>query len=247
MHDFAVDISGALQRRETVVFSMNCSIQYSGRAESFLPDGDRLVIIKQDGTLLVHQPQGSAPVNYMAEGSEHSLVQDSSGLRLLSRNRARKEQLAITINHLHFIQSKQMVDGRKIELAGSERDMAEMLFQQPSLIEEGFTPLSREEHTRYGFIDIFGFDRDNVLVVIECKRYTADLAAVTQLRRYVERVKKRRGLEKVRGVIAAPAISKNALRMLHDLGFSFRKVTPPRYLEEHGKRQRRLGDFHSGP
>ncbi|MBU0979354.1 MAG: endonuclease NucS [Nanoarchaeota archaeon] len=243
MKQFALSLNEALRKNETIIFSVNCNIRYSGRAESFLPDGDRLIIIKQDGTMLVHQPKGSSPVNYMKEGSSHSFIQKGSGLFLLSGNISQKEFMDIKINGIHFIQTKELVDGQKIQLAGSERDMADMIYAEPKLIERGFRPLSREEHTKYGFIDVFGHDKDNILVIIECKRYSADLSAVQQLRRYVEKMKKSKGLKRIRGIIAAPKISANAEKMLKDFGFEFKAIKPPKYLERHDKKQKRLGEF----
>ena len=118
-----------------------------------------------------------------------------------------------------------------------------MLYNNPEMIEEGFRPLSMEEHTKYGFIDVFGYDKENVLTVIECKRYSGDLKAVSQLRRYVEKIKSAKGIENVRGVLACPKMSDNALKMLTDFGFEFKSVKPPKYLEKFDKKQRSLGHF----
>ncbi|MBS3132897.1 DUF91 domain-containing protein [Candidatus Woesearchaeota archaeon] len=67
-------VNEALKNGKSVVLGCNCSVNYSGRAESFLADGDRIIIIKSDKTLLIHQPHGSNPVNYMKEGSSHKLL-----------------------------------------------------------------------------------------------------------------------------------------------------------------------------
>jgi hypothetical protein len=79
--------------------------------------------------------------------------------------------------------------------------------------------------------------------VIECKRYRGDLSAVTQLRRYVEKIKEAKGVDNVRGILICPKISPNALRMLQDCGFSFKAVNPPNYLERYDKGQKRLDGF----
>ncbi len=80
-------------------------------------------------------------------------------------------------------------------------------------------------------------------MVIECKRFKADLAAVTQLRRYVEKVRESKGIEHVRGIIAAPYISDNAKAMLEDWGFSFVSLDPPKFKEKLKKSQSKLSDF----
>ena len=238
-----IDVTESLRKGETIVISCNCTISYSGRAESYLPPGDRLVIIKADGTLLVHQPKGSSPVNYMKEGATHHFLNTGEGWRLESVHIANKEHLEIDMSQVHSISNSVLVDNSSLQLQGTERDMSDMIYDNPGLIEPGFTPLSREEHTKVGFIDVCGHDRDNNLLIVECKRYSADFHAVEQLERYVEKIKKARGVDKVRGIIAAPKISPNAEALLRQKGFLFKAVEPPMKLERHRKQQKRLGEF----
>ena len=237
------EFNRALKNGRSIVLSCNCTVDYSGRAESSLAEGDRLIIIKSDGTLLVHQPHGSNPVNYMKEGSSHNLAEDGRSVVLSSSHASLKEFITLSISKIHSLQILDLHDPARIRLKGSEKDMADMIYRNPKLIGPDFRPLSREEHTKYGFIDVFGHDGSNVLVVVECKRQSADLKAVDQLMRYVKKLKQLRGLDKVRGIIAAPKISPNALRMLHDHGFEFRPVNPPKYLEKHGRSEKKLSAF----
>lgn len=241
--EFASKINEAISKSQLIFIACNCTIWYSGRAESFLPEGDRIIIIKPDKNLLVHQPKGSAPVNYMKEDSYHSISKIDDGLFINSSNLQLKEYLDIKINALHFYHTQSLEDNQKIQISGTEKDMADYIYSNPGVIEQGFKPLSTEEHTKYGFIDVFGHDKNNVLVVIECKRYTGDLKAVDQLGRYVEKIKKSRGLNSVRGILACPKISPNALMMLHDLGFEYREIRPPKYLERYDKKQKSVLDF----
>lgn len=235
------ELEGAIARNESIVLAAQCEIWYSGRAESYLPEGDRILIIKEDKTLLVHQPTGNNPVNYMKPGTAHSLSLDNGMLSLNSQNLP--EYMDIRITKVHFLSSSQLTDNKSIEIAGTEKDMADTICSNPELIEPGFKPLSQEEHTKYGFIDVFGYDKDNILTVVECKRYRGDLQAVTQLRRYVEKIKEAKGVSQVRGILACPKISPNALSMLQDWGFSFAAVEPPKYLRRYGKDQKTLDSF----
>jgi len=241
--DYVTLLNDALRRNETVIIACNCSIRYSGRAESFLEDGDRVIIIKADNTLLVHQPSGNNPINYMKQNTTHNLALAGNKMVLQSRNLAQKENMDITINKMYFFNSQKLEDGRSIVISGTEADMAKMLYDNPELIEKGFAPVSQEEQTKYGFIDVLGIDKDGMLTVVECKRYCADLGAVTQLRRYVERLMVSKGITKVRGIIAAPKITPNAQKMLEDWGYSFVSVRPPKYLEDFNKKQSRLDNF----
>lgn len=233
----------AVQKNAVIVLSCSCEIHYSGRAESFLGSGDRLIVIKADKTILIHQPAGSTPINYMKEGTSYNLVREEGKLVLHCSNIPVKEYLDIFISKVYSFQQLQLEDNAKIRLVGSERDMSDMIYDRPELIEPSFRPLSREEHTKYGFIDVFGYDRNNILVVIECKRYSADFKAVEQLQRYIKKIKQLRGVDKVRGIIAAPEISPNTLQLLKDHGFEYRKIAPPRYLERFNSGQKSLGEY----
>lgn len=235
-------IQAALANQETIVFGATVEVTYAGRAQSYLAPGDRLVIIKPDRTLLIHQPTGSTPVNYMKAHATHSLAREAAGTYLRSSADHGRESLVIQIHRFHFCHTHKLADGHRLSLAGTEAEMSDYLYANPSLVEEGFAPLSREEHTKVGFVDLFGHDRNGNLVVVECKRYQADPKAVDQLRRYVEKMKAVRGVSRVRGIIAAPGISPKAATMLHDYGFSFARVKPPQRLEV-GPSQARLPGY----
>ena len=240
---YALALREALKAKKCVMISCNCSIMYSGRAESFLDFGDRMIVIKEDATLLVHQREGSNPVNYMKQDSFHIVSFHKGVIKIKSKHIALKEFMDIEIKEIYGLHARLLEDHKSIVIQGTEKDMSDMIFAQPSLIEPGFKPLSQEEHTLYGFIDVFGYDKDNVLTIIECKRFVADPKAVDQLQRYVRKIKSSKGVDKVRGILAAPRISPNAQKMLDDLKFEFRQINPPKYLERYHKDQRALKDF----
>lgn len=243
INEYKTLLADALKRNETVIITCKCEVKYSGRAESFLAEGDRILLIKSDSTLLVHQPTGNNPINYMKPNTSHDLVLEDGNLMLKARNQMQKESMDIKLKKIYFFNSYKLEDGQSILLTGTEEDMARMLYENPERIEKGFRPVSTEEQTAYGFIDVLGVDKDGVLTAVECKRYCADLAAVTQLRRYVEKLMVSKGISKVRGILAAPKITPNALQMLTDWGYTFVAVNPPKYMEELNKRQSRLDYF----
>lgn len=240
MDEHISSIRDALKRNETIVFAANCMVEYSGRAETHLPAGDRIIIIKSDNTLLIHQPQGSTPVNWM---KETQIDIEKDGDHYVLQCKTPKEFLDIHLNSIHFVNTAKLSDGQKLQLTGHERDMADMIAADPSVIEEGLRFAGQEEQTKYGFIDVLCHDNDGELVVIECKRYKGGLAAVTQLRRYVERIKELKGIDKVRGILACPAMTGNAKKMLEDWGFEHVNIEPPKYLERFKKDQRQIGDY----
>jgi endonuclease len=243
LKEYVVLLNDAIKRNETIVFSCKCTVHYSGRAESYLEKGDRVVIIKADNTILVHQPKGNNPINYMKQETSHKFATKNGKLQLRCSHLSNKEFMDVIISRMYFFNTHKLEDGRTITVSGTEKDMSDMLYEHPDMIEKGFTPISREEQTKYGFIDVFGYDKENILTVVECKRFKADLSAVSQLRRYVGRIKKLKGVEHVRGILAAPKITSNAKKMLEDWGFSFVVVHPPKYHERFDKKQSTLEVF----
>ena len=238
---FIDDLKIAFKNKKNIILIASCSISYSGRTETFLDVGERIIFVKPDGTLLVHQNKGNTPINYMKEGTEHSLNLEPLGIR--SYNKSSKEYMDISLLEIKNLVVSSLTDNEKLQLAGSEKDMSDMIFSSPRLIEQGFKPLSREEHTKFGFIDVFGYDKDGVFVVVECKRNTANFQAVEQLERYVNKIKESKGLNNVRGIIAAPSITPKALDMLKGKNFSFCVVNPPKKLERSQVNQKVLVDY----
>ena len=242
IHAFQELTESALRTHQTLVAFVRCEVTYSGRAETFLPEGDRMIVLKPDGTLLIHQPEGSAPVNYMKSGTEVSFSREDGAFTLSARNAKEKAWLTLAVRLVYGALAQRLEDGQQLDLAGNERDMSDWIRDNPRAIGASFRPVAREEQTDVGFIDVLGHDGKD-LVVVECKRVTASLSAVDQLRRYVERVQQVRGAKRVKGVLAAPDITPNALEMLTSWGFAFRKVEPLRRLERWQKGQARLGEY----
>jgi endonuclease len=243
--EFREAFKAALSKNESIVIFCNCEIVYSGRAEAFLRKGDRMIIIKNDKTVVVHQPEGSAAINYMRTGSSCELEKLEDHLLLKVKSPDAKEFLEVEIFRVHSMIHHKLEDGIKQELAGNEKDMSDMIKDHPELISPDFKPLSREEHTTFGFIDVFGHDKKGNFVIVECKRYTASLQCVTQLRRYVEKISELKGVDikRVKGVMASPSISPNALEMLKKWNGEWKQVSPPKRLERHSKNQRHLGEW----
>lgn len=233
----------ALNKKEFIVFGAECEVNYSGRAETHLAKGQRVIIIKQDSSIQIHQPFGNAPINYMKEETDHSLRLLPSSILLSSYNIPLGEFMDIIIYGVLFFNKVKIDDWHKLQLTGTEQDMSNMIYENPSIIEKGLRPVKQEEQTQYGFIDVLCKDENNNLVVIECKRFKADFSAVSQLRRYVEKVKEIKGINNVRGILAAPSITSNAEKMLQDYGFKFTNIEPPKYMEKLKKSQKSLSEF----
>ena len=221
-------IRQAIARSETAIIVGKCTIDYTGRITSSLGPGERIMIIKADRSVVVHQPKGVMPVNYMKERSEIT-ISSHDGLTISVSSIRHKEVMHAHFTDLRSVFTSGLFDAETISLSGTERDMADMILENPLLIDPSFAPLSREEHTRFGFIDVFGHDRAGNLVIVECKRVQADYPAVMQLKRYVDRIAEAKGMSasSIRGIIAAPSISSSALEYARTLGYEFRTIDPP--------------------
>lgn len=241
--EFIEGFYDAIRKNACVSFFCNCEIDYDGRAQTNLGRGDRLIVIKSDNTMLVHQPTSNNPVNYMKPGTAYDIERVDNHLVLKTKNLELKEFMNIEIFRVYDFISQVLEDGQKLELAGNERDMSDMIKENPRLISKDFKPLSREEHTKFGFIDVFGHDGKGNLIIVECKRYVGGLKCVSQLRRYVEKIKELKGIDNVTGILACPDISTNALDMLHKWGLDWKKVEPPKHLERYNKSQKSLFEW----
>ncbi len=117
------------------------------------------------------------------------------------------------------------MDSGEFILNASEYDMHKAVLLKPSLLEEGFKPISYEKHIEPGFVDIYGEDKNGKLVVVEVKRKTAGKEAALQLARYIDAIKTKANRE-LRGVLAAPSLGKDVQRMLATLGLEFKALDP---------------------
>jgi len=243
LNEAFMQIQSSLSKKFTTIIMCNCEINYFGRARSYLGEGDRMIIIKSDSSILIHKPKGRNPINWMSSNPEITLNMELDYFELKASSVKPKEDLSVNIFEAYAVTSYPLVDTEQLKLAGSERDMSDMIYENPKLISEDFKPINREEQTEYGFLDVFGHDSKGNFVIVECKRYTAGLGAVTQLRRYAEKVKSSKGVKKVIGILASPSISPRALKMLNDWGFVYKPINPPRTFKEESGSQLKIDKY----
>jgi RecB family endonuclease NucS len=182
-----------LLRKDCIVLVGSCIVNYFGRASSILPRGERVVILKPDGTVLVHQKEKREPVNWNPPGCRASARAVDGMLQITSVRTRPREVLVISFDSLKMASRFSLHDEEELYLFGTESQIVEEVVKNPSLIEEGFRPITKELRTEYGMIDLYGVDKQGNVVVIEFKRGRAGLDAVSQLKRYVDELKKERG------------------------------------------------------
>lgn len=209
-------------RTATITIVAKCRIEYEGRAASTATSAWRMIIIKEDGTVLVHEHSGRNPLNWQPKA--YITVSEEGNDVVIKALRARpREILKIYIESDADVIVARLGKG-KFLLKGTEAGIVEELALNPELIEEGARLVSREVSTPHGRIDVVLKGRDGRLILVEVKRSVADVDAVFQLRRYVEYYKQL-GID-AKGVIAAPCLSPRAQKVLVSLGFKHVKVEP---------------------
>ena len=219
-------IRDALSRHMLTVLLGNCRVEYEGRASSTLEWGVRLVILKTDGSVLIHRPTGYEPVNWQPPGSSFRVEVLDDNLKLTAVRSQPKEILNIFFSQIHHILTSSLADTGEFSLYVSELDMKKAILASPSLIEEGFHPLSAEKEAgEAGFVDVFGEDRNGNLVVIEIKRVQAGKDAVLQLKRYVDALRGKFN-RPIRGILVAPEIQKDAQFLLAVNNLEFKQLSP---------------------
>jgi len=226
-HEEVIEIvEDGIRFHRMILLVASCQIRFDGRAKSFLPFGERLLIIKSDGSLLIHTNKKYQPVNWQSHGCRIQLEKKDDILHIVSRKTNPLEILRVEVEKSKLITSFILEDDQKISVFGSEEDMVKIVYQNPEMIEEGFKPFKRERVTDTGEIDIYGVDKHNNLVVIEAKIRTASHTAVHQLIRYVDSIKEKNPEKKVRGILLAPAVTPKARKILDKNSLEFRRMIP---------------------
>jgi RecB family endonuclease NucS len=226
----AAAIEKALTQRRTLIVAGNCHVHYTGRAKSTLEPGERLLIIKEDGSLLVHRPVGYEPVNWQPAGSVFHVQSKDNALEVHGVRQKPRESVRVTFDAVYMVSALNLADSGDFLLHATEDDMHRAILLKPELFEDGFKPISWEKKVEPGFVDIYGEDKNGKLVIVEVKRKTASKEAALQLAKYIEPIKAKVNRE-LRGVLVAPSLGKDVQRLLATLGLEFKALDPKKCAE----------------
>jgi RecB family endonuclease NucS len=182
-----------------------CSVDYIGRLTAHLPMAPRLLLVKNDGSVLVHSDGGSyKPLNWMsppcrlAESEDEWIVTNKAG-----------EQLVISIAEILHDSSHELGVDPGLIKDGVEAHLQILLAQHIHTLGEGFRLVRREYPTAIGPVDILARDANGATVAVEIKR-RGEIDGVEQLTRYLELLNRDPLLSPVRGVFAAQEIKPQA-------------------------------------
>ena len=201
-----------------------CTVDYQGRAKSFLDWGDRLIIIKQDGNLIVHQPVLREPINWQPAGSINDFKVKNDFFILKSRHRKPPEKMKILFKNIYTVIISSLKDEAQLRIAGMEADVVQQIIDDPSCVEEGLRIHKQEKQVSSGMIDLFAYDKEHRPVIIEVKRSLATISNVHQLRMYVNDIQKESDGANVRGILCAPRIPSMIKNLLIDYNLEWKEV-----------------------
>ncbi|KQY23550.1 hypothetical protein ASD16_13650 [Cellulomonas sp. Root485] len=203
----------------------SCSARYSGRLNAHLPLATRLVVVKADGSVLLHSDGGSyKPLNWMSppctlavsEPSEEALAAGVTAVWTVQHQKS-DDRLEIDLYEvLHDSAHELGVDPGLVK-DGVEAHLQELLAAQILLLGTGHTLVRREYPTAIGPVDILAKDPAGGTVAVEIKR-RGDIDGVEQLTRYLELLNRDPHLAPVRGVFAAQEIKPQARVLATDRG-----------------------------
>jgi RecB family endonuclease NucS len=202
-----------------------CSVDYAGRLSAHLPRAKRLLVMKADGSVLVHSDSGSyKPLNWMnppctVTVQEPNADQLEIGVVQVWQVQQAKTDDVLMISIFEVISEVEHELGEDPGLIkdGVEKHLQELLAEQLHLVGEGSTLVRREYFTAIGPVDILMRDADGGTVAIELKR-RGDIDGVEQLTRYLELLNRDPLLAPVRGIFAAQEIKPQARKLAEDRG-----------------------------
>ncbi len=205
-----------------------CEVRYTGRLNAILPESTRLLMLKADGSVLVHADCGGfKPLNWMTPPT----VIEEDGQMLVVRKRAGKteDRLEIRVHEVLSDIEHDMggeVPGGEVlglQKEGAERDLQELLAERPDVLGEALRLVRREWPTDIGPVDLMCRDPSGGWVAVEIKRI-GTIEAVEQLSRYLERIRIDPALAETRGVLAAQRLKPQAVVLAEARGIRCAEV-----------------------
>ena len=242
--DAAEILDKAFRARNLVFLIGNCRVDYEGRASSTLEWGERIIMVKQDGSVLVHRPTGYEPVNWQPPKCMMSVRLQDGVLVVGAVRQQPKEAVSIEFREISLAATGKLTDQGEFALHVTEEQMKQAILAAPDLVELDLKPLEEEKSLGgAGFTDILAEDKKGNLVIIEIKRVSASKDAVMQLERYLDTMRKRIA-RPIRGLVVAPELRRNAEPLLESLKLEFVRLAPEKCFKVlKNKKDAKLSQF----
>lgn len=202
-----------------------CSVDYEGRLSAHLPLATRLLMVKADGSVLVHSDGGSyKPLNWMSPPCSMTEVapdeaEAAGGVTLVweVRHTKSEDRLRIRLHEVHHDSTHELGVDPGLVKDGVEAHLQELLAEHITTLGEGWSLTRREHMTPIGPVDILCRDATGGSVAVEIKR-RGEIDGVEQLTRYLELMNRDPLLAPVTGVFAAQVIKPQARTLAEDRG-----------------------------
>ena len=197
-----------------------CQVDYAGRLTAHLPMATRLIMVKNDGSVLVHSDGGSyKPLNWMSPPCTVVEAATEDGVAEWLVTGKEDDTLRILLEEvLHDSEHDLGVDPglRKDDV---EKHLQELIADHPSTLSAGLRLVRREFPTSIGSVDLMCRDAEGRSVAVEIKR-RGEIDGVEQLTRYLRLLNRDPSLRPVRGILAAQEIKPQARVLAIDRGIT---------------------------
>lgn len=202
-----------------------CSVDYEGRLSAHLPLATRLLMVKADGSVLVHSDGGSyKPLNWMSPPCSMAEVAPEADEAVegvtavwVVRHTKSDDRLRVRIHEVIADTAHDLGVDPGLVKDGVEAHLQALLAEHITTLGEGYSLIRREHMTAIGPVDILCRDATGVTVAVEIKR-RGEIDGVEQLTRYLDLMNRDPHLAPVTGVFAAQRIKPQARTLAEDRG-----------------------------
>jgi RecB family endonuclease NucS len=193
-----------------------CEVVYTGRLTAFLPESTRLLMLKDDGSVLVHADAGGyKPLNWMTPPT--TVVEDGDLFVVTKRQGRTEDRLEIRLHEILSDVVHDMGEAAALEKDGVEAHLQELLADRPTALGEELRLVRREWPTEVGPVDLMCRSEEGEWVAVEVKR-VATIEAVEQLTRYLDFIRVDPAKAECRGVLVAQSIKPQAATLAESRG-----------------------------
>ena len=204
-----------------------CSVDYEGRLTAHLPLATRLLMVKADGSVLIHSDGGSyKPLNWMSPPCtmaetvpDESERADGVQATWVVRHRKSEDHLRVRLYEVLSDAAYDLGIDPGLVKDGVEAHLQALLAEHITTLGEGYQLIRREYLTPIGPVDILARNPAGSTVAIEIKR-RGEIDGVEQLTRYLELMNRDPHLAPVTGIFAAQQIKPQARTLAEDRGIT---------------------------
>ena len=202
-----------------------CSVDYDGRLTAHLPLATRLLLVKADGSVLVHSDGGSyKPLNWMSppcamaevEPDDAEAAEGVTAVWVVQHAKT-EDRLRVRSTRCTTTAPTSSASTPAWSRTASRRTCSGCSPSTSRPSATGWTLTRREYMTPIGPVDILCSDATGATVAVEIKR-RGDIDGVEQLTRYLELMNRDPHLAPVTGVFAAQEIKPQARTLAEDRG-----------------------------